>query len=593
MNRLNENTSARLGVDLYPAMLQPVVICGFRFALRPKKGTALILAMCRSLFRPSLVVASAVGWSVAGNAQVPVDVIGTLPVADYNTFIAPQAYNDWGNEPVVAINPTDPGKIVISSFAFDTGYPIGASLWYSTDGGNTWGLRFPITKPPQGLVPADQFFAYDSAGVLHGVLLAAGNIALYHGSTADPNKDGVNGRPASTWSWTATAINNGFSVTPDQPWMAVGGSNIFIAWHNFTTSGDAAEERVATSLDNGMSFTMDVAIGTPGRLSTKYRTSPDEFINPGTRIAADGHGKVYAIFGFATNSVGGIPIMQYRLNRGPAGDAWDFTSSNLPIGGLPIDSGTSSQGTDPALRFGAVNALLGNITAIATDKNGAHIYAVYGKQVGGVDRLLLAEFHDDGMGSLVERANPVACSVAGQRAALPSVAVTDDGTVYILYDTFTSGDGQFHVHLTRSSDQGMTFASGADRVLDDFTAPFAGQKILGDYQYLTSLSNTVYGTFAGRGLAAAQNQNGIDRSFSIDPFFFSFTLQPPPQLTIVASGTNVILSWPTNAVGFTLQSTTNLGGAWSTNSPAPIVIGGQNVVTNPLSGPQRFYRLKQ
>jgi hypothetical protein len=527
------------------------------------------------------------------DAQVQVDVVGTLRVDDYNTYIAPQGYSDWGNEPVVAINPTDPSKIVISSFAFDTGYSLGASLWYSTNGGATWGLRFPIKNPPQGLVPADQVFVYDNAGVLHGVLLAADNIALYHGSTGDPNRDGVNGRPASTWSWTATGINNGFSLTPDQPWMAVGGGNVFVAWGNFTTNGDAAEERVAASFDNGSTFTVDVAIGTPGRLSTKYRTSPDQFINPGTRIAMDGHGNVYAIFGFATNTVGGLPFMQYRLNRSSAGGAWDFTSSNLPIGGLPIDSGPSSQGTDPALWFGGVNKLSGNITAIATDKAGAHIYAVYGKQVDGVDQLLLAEFHDDGTGNLAERASPVPFSVPGQRAALPSVAVTDDGTVYILYDTFTSADGQFHIHLTRSSDQGMTFAAGADNVLYDFTAPFSGQKILGDYQYLMALSNTVYGTFAARGLAAAQNQNGFDRTSAIDPFFFSFAPPPPPQLTITASGTNVILRWPTNAVGFALQSTTNLGLAavWATNLPVPLIINGQNTVTNPLSNPQQFYRL--
>src|SRR5207302_10778144 len=72
-----------------------------------------------------------------------------------------------------------------------------------------------------------------------------------------------------------------------------------------------------------------------------------------------------------------------------------------------------------------------------------------------------------------------------------------------------------------------------------------------------------------------------------------------PQLTIAPSGPNVLLSWPTNNVGydytgFTLQSTTNLvsPAVWSTNSPAPVVIGGQNMVINPITGPQHFYRLK-
>jgi hypothetical protein len=535
------------------------------------------------------------GLPLESLGQTPMDVVGALPLAEYNTWIAPPTYNEWGFEPFIAVNPTDPNKIIISSTVYNSDFMEGASLWYSTNGGKTWGIRFPIKNPPSGKVPSDQVYTYDSAGILHGVLLTVTNTAIYHGSTADPDKDGVNGRPATVWNWTATAINSGFSDTPDQPWLAVGGGDVFVGYGNSVSDGSAFEERVAKSFDNGLSFTVDDPIGTPGRLSIKY-TSPDEFINPGIRIAADGNGNLYAVFGIATNSINGLPFMQYRLNRSLAGGAWDYTSNNSPIGGLPIDSGTSSQGTDPALWFGGVNELLGNTTAIATEKKGAHIYTVYGKQVDGVDRLLVAEFHDDGTGNLVERANPVAFSIAGQQAALPSVAVTDDGTVYILYDTFTSADGQFHVHLTRSSDQGMSFASSADSVLEDFSAPFTGQKILGDYQCLTALSNTVYGTFAGRGLAA-QNPNGFDRSSNIDPFFFSFALQPqpPPQLTITASGPNVILSWPTNAFGFSLQSTTNFPSptSWVTSSLAPVVVNGQNTVTNPIAGAQKYYRLVQ
>jgi uncharacterized repeat protein (TIGR03803 family) len=74
---------------------------------------------------------------------------------------------------------------------------------------------------------------------------------------------------------------------------------------------------------------------------------------------------------------------------------------------------------------------------------------------------------------------------------------------------------------------------------------------------------------------------------------FSLTL-PPPQLTIIRSGANVVLTWPTKATGFTLQSTTNLvSPVWSTNSPAPVVINGQNTVTNLISGTQQFFRLSQ
>src|ERR1043166_5434592 len=71
---------------------------------------------------------------------------------------------------------------------------------------------------------------------------------------------------------------------------------------------------------------------------------------------------------------------------------------------------------------------------------------------------------------------------------------------------------------------------------------------------------------------------------------------PPPQLTILRSGvppSGIVLTWPTNAAGFTLQSTTNpvSPALWSTNSSAPTILNGQNTVTNSMTGPQQFYRL--
>ena len=73
---------------------------------------------------------------------------------------------------------------------------------------------------------------------------------------------------------------------------------------------------------------------------------------------------------------------------------------------------------------------------------------------------------------------------------------------------------------------------------------------------------------------------------------------PAPQLTIMPSGTNVNLKWPSGVAGFsysgcTLQSTTNLGSwaVWATNSSAPVVVNGQNVVTNSTTGSQQFFRL--
>jgi uncharacterized repeat protein (TIGR03803 family) len=76
---------------------------------------------------------------------------------------------------------------------------------------------------------------------------------------------------------------------------------------------------------------------------------------------------------------------------------------------------------------------------------------------------------------------------------------------------------------------------------------------------------------------------------------FSISLPTPPRPGIVVSAGNIVLSWPTNIAGLTLQSATNLGpsAVWTSNSTPPVIVNGQNVVTNPASGPLMFYRLRQ
>jgi uncharacterized repeat protein (TIGR03803 family) len=92
--------------------------------------------------------------------------------------------------------------------------------------------------------------------------------------------------------------------------------------------------------------------------------------------------------------------------------------------------------------------------------------------------------------------------------------------------------------------------------------------------------NTLYGTAAYGGSSGAGTV---------------FRLLLPPRLIIIRSAGNVILTWPNNAAGFTLQSTTNLvsPAVWSTVSPGPAVVNGENAVTNPISGTRKFYRLSQ
>jgi hypothetical protein len=81
-----------------------------------------------------------------------------------------------------------------------------------------------------------------------------------------------------------------------------------------------------------------------------------------------------------------------------------------------------------------------------------------------------------------------------------------------------------------------------------------------------------------------------------DNFEISYMTIAGLTLNIQIVGTNAVLSWPTNAMGFNLASTLNLGtgAAWSTNNlTSPVVVNGQNVVTNPITNVRQFYRLQQ
>jgi uncharacterized repeat protein (TIGR03803 family) len=183
-------------------------------------------------------------------------------------------------------------------------------------------------------------------------------------------------------------------------------------------------------------------------------------------------------------------------------------------------------------------------------------------------------------------------------------AVNTDGTGFTTLYSFTGGSdganpyaglilsGNTLYGTTEwggSSGNGTVFALNTDgtgfTVLHTFTAlygPYYSSTNSDGANPQASLilsGNTLYGTAKNGGT------NGLGTVFSI---FIQ------PQLTIIPSGPYMILAWPTNYSGFTLQSTTNLGSSavWATNSPPPAVIGGQNVVINTTTtGKQQFYRL--
>jgi len=148
-----------------------------------------------------------------------------------------------------------------------------------------------------------------------------------------------------------------------------------------------------------------------------------------------------------------------------------------------------------------------------------------------------------------------------------------------LFGTAYNGGSSGHGTVFKVNTDGSGFTTLHSFTYSDGAGPIGG---------LTLTNNTLYGT------ADLGGSSGVGTVFSLS------LPVPPLLLTIIPSGTNVILTWPTNVAGFdfsgyTLQSTGDLGppAVWSTNSPAPVVAAGQNTVTNPITGPQQFYRLSQ
>ena len=80
--------------------------------------------------------------------------------------------------------------------------------------------------------------------------------------------------------------------------------------------------------------------------------------------------------------------------------------------------------------------------------------------------------------------------------------------------------------------------------------------------------------------------------------FQGFTLRNPagPLLSVILdrSGNQLVLSWPTNFIGFTLQSASSLtSDATWTDSTNAAIAGGQYLMTATVSSTNQFYRLKK
>ncbi len=122
----------------------------------------------------------------------------------------------------------------------------------------------------------------------------------------------------------------------------------------------------------------------------------------------------------------------------------------------------------------------------------------------------------------------------------------------------------------------------------------------------SSIAIGPYGIITGDTDPGSGGINGVDRwswrgdsalrQHQVDEMRIGFTWASvtaplPVYLTASATNNNAVVSWPTNSVGYTLISNTNLeSSGWVTNTPITVQ-GTNNTFTEPISTGAQFFRL--
>jgi uncharacterized repeat protein (TIGR03803 family) len=305
-------------------------------------------------------------------------------------------------------------------------------------------------------------------------------------------------------------------------------------------------------------------LSTNGVLTNLYSFSGYDGDDPEAGLVQGSDGNLYG-----TTSEGGIGWDDYEDYNTAFGTVFKI-NPNMPLGPLGLlepptslctFSNNPGAGPEAALMQGSEGNLYGTTSGFGPPYSGD---GTVFKISTNLELTTLYSFTNINDGQ-----KPVAGLVQGDDGSLYGTTVfggtNNSGTVFKIN---SDGTGFTTLHtFSATSTNSAEINTNSDGV-----NPKAGLILVG---------NTLYGTTPSGGIYGAGT-------------VFSLTL-PGPQLDITVSGSNVWLSWPANATGFTLESATNLlpPVAWQTNSTAPIVLGGQNFITNPISGSQMFFRLSQ
>jgi hypothetical protein len=473
-----------------------------------------------------------------------------------------------GRAPSVALDAANPLNVAIVAQG-DQGFHPDS---FSSNGGETWS-HLAIPEPPGQTIQSsfeDSGLTGAGAKIIGGRLLGTveygrddslfasftyaqgerpGDLCYnaYTTDTTEPTNP-------NAWRWNgnpAQPTNAQPCMDHHEPWL-------------LTDPLEAANEDVLVGFPTDSGALEPPLHGLPSEVSTfkaKLPTSetglgPAEFIHQSTAVSVEegvggDHGTVrlardplnndaYVLEEECPRSGEPCEELVLRLNRSTdGGQTWSLDGKRDGIvihTGKPFPS-SSLGGVDPGHAE--------YFSALAVDPNTGDVYIAFEHPVSGEpgDQVFVERFEENQHGELVAGPEgPQQVSSGASATGLPGIAVSEDGTVGLLYDSFIGSSGEcklgntttggpcpaFQVHLETNGTY-PTQGAWIDKVLSTFssTEPRYEQSIehqfpfplgiLGPFQTLRADGVQLYGTFAGN-----RKGTGVGGSESvIDPIYFT------------------------------------------------------------------------
>jgi uncharacterized repeat protein (TIGR03803 family) len=441
----------------------------------------------------------------------------------------------------------------------------GSTLYGVADSGgsSSYGTVFAINVDGTGFTNLYSFsapsgspnYGTNSDGAYaDGTLVLSGNTlygtAFYGGTNGNGTVYAVNTNGTgfrTLHSFTATSgvnATNSDGVSPEAG-LFLSGNTLYGTTEHGGSSGNGVVFKINT---DGSGFTNLHSLNgtTDGKVPQRVLVSAGVVYGAAALGGTNGNGTVFAI---NTNGTGFTILHNFKAGTGAFPKATNIDGA-FPVVG--IISGNTLYGTTYS------GGSSGNGTLFAINTNGTGFTNLY-------------FFTATSGASLTNRdgANPGPASglvISGNTlyGTANSGGSFSNGTVFAVN---TNGTG----FLTLYSFNALATDGFGNKTNNDGANPFVGLILSG---------NTLYGTAT------------VGGSWSKGTVF-ALGL-PLPVMGIAQSGNQIVLSWPTTATSFTLQSATNLiYGSWSNITSGVTTVGTNYTFTNPVTGNVSFFRLKQ